>query len=90
MFRIEADLSQISLIVKKAVEEALTNFDKINPPPQIPEKKYLNLKETSEFLNLSRHTVYGLTSSGKLQHCGKTRKLIFDKNTLIEWLKNKN
>ena len=54
-----------------------------------PQKKFLNLQETAEFLNLSPNTIYGLTSSGKLPHIKKTRKLIFERDVLVEWLQKK-
>lgn len=82
--------NQIFCIVHNAVKKALSELSPSLNQPKTNLKQFLDLKETAEFLNLSPNTIYGLTSSGKLPHIKKTRKLIFDRDILIEWLQNKN
>ena len=51
-----------------------------NPP-------FLTLKEAAAFINLAPSTVYKLTSKGDLPHYKRGNRLYFDRQELINWIK---
>ena len=52
---------------------------------------YFNIKELSEFLNLSISHIYTLTSTKKIPHIKLLgKKLLFDKQEIKNWLKSKS
>lgn len=54
------------------------------------EKRYLNVDECAVYLNVSKHTVYGWISKGKLPHYKIGGKLVrFDLLALERWMERK-
>jgi len=48
----------------------------------------LNVKEASSFLNLSVSTIYTKVCRGEIPALKPGRRLYFDKNELIDWIKS--
>jgi excisionase family DNA binding protein len=68
--------------LRAIVREEITAFT----PPQSTPKKYLTLPEASEFLGLSKSTLYRMTSEKEIPHI-KRGKILFDSQELATWLK---
>lgn len=66
------------IAVQSAVERATSKLKK--------EKEILNIKEASEFLNLSVQTIYTHTSRGTIPFFKKGKRLYFFQSKLREWL----
>jgi excisionase family DNA binding protein len=52
-----------------------------------PEDELLSVDQCAEFLNLSKPTIYGLTSKGELPFMKRSKRCYFSKNELLEYLK---
>ena len=50
--------------------------------------KLLNVKEAADFLNISKVTLYRMTSKKQISHYKVGAKILFDKEKLIEWISN--
>jgi excisionase family DNA binding protein len=87
MALILTDANEISSIVKIAVLEAFKDIPqaKITIPPESP---FLSLTEASKLLNLAPQTLYGLTSKKQIPFIKKSKKLLFERKVLIDWLKS--
>ncbi len=53
-------------------------------------KKYLTAKETAEYLNMPRATLYGLTSRKEIPHFKRGSVLVFDRMELDDWMRLKS
>ena len=90
MVLFKAETSQFTELVKLAVQEV---FAESLPSPmetQKEQKEIFNLSEASEFTGLAKQTIYGYKSKGKLHGCGGTRKLLFRRQELVDFLNIKN
>jgi excisionase family DNA binding protein len=57
------------------------------PPGAAPDNALLTINEASEYLNLSRHTVYKLVQGRLIPFSKKGKRLIFIKQELLAWVK---
>jgi excisionase family DNA binding protein len=53
------------------------------------EKPFLNLNEASDYLGLSKHSIYSYTSRGVIPHYKTGRKIYFSIEELNKWILNK-
>jgi len=53
-------------------------------------KKYLTAKETAEYLNMPRATLYGLTSRKEIPHFKRGTVLMFDRLELDDWMRQQS
>lgn len=53
---------------------------------KIDNKEYLSLDEAAELLDLSRSTIYGMTSRKEIPHIKRRGKLLFEREELDHWL----
>ena len=63
--------------------------DEIKSIP-LPEKvkPFLSLQEAAELTDLSKSTLYRLTSERQIPHIKRSGKLLFNRVELIEWLQS--
>jgi len=54
------------------------------------EKKYLTVRELSEYLGIPKHTIYSWTSMKRTPYVKIGRLLRFDKNKIDSWLKERS
>jgi excisionase family DNA binding protein len=54
------------------------------------EKKYLTVRELSEYLGIPKHTIYSWTSMKRIPYVKIGRLLRFDKNKIDSWLKERS
>ena len=54
------------------------------------EKPFLNLDEASDYLGLSKHSIYSFTSRGVIPHYKTGRKIYFSIDELNNWILNKD
>jgi len=72
----------------KTIHQRLIDIDnKLKNPSQ--QKKILSLKEASEYLSLSKSSLYKLTSVGKLGFYKTGKKIYFKREQLDEYLTRK-
>ena len=71
--RIERKLSEVSSIVE--------NF-KFNKP----ENEIMNLNRLAEYLELSKPSLYSLTSTKRIPHYKRGKKLYFNKAEIDKWI----
>jgi excisionase family DNA binding protein len=48
-------------------------------------KEYLTVQQLSEFIHLSRHTIYKYVEWRKIPHIKRGRLLQFDKDDIVAW-----
>jgi len=56
--------------------------------PSTPESPLLTVREAAEFLSLAVPTVYSMVSKGELPHMKRSKRLYFDREELISYLKD--
>ena len=55
--------------------------------PSTPQKSLLTVREAAEFLSLAVPTVYSMVSRGELPHMKRSKRLYFDRDELMAYLK---
>ncbi len=55
--------------------------------PSTPQKSLLTVREAAEFLSLAVPTVYSMVSKGELPHMKRSKRLYFDRDELMSYLK---
>ncbi len=78
---IEARLSIIEDLLLDLKHKPLTVEQTIQP------ERFLNIREASDFLNLSVPTIYSKVSKGELPVMKRGKRLYFSANELTEYLK---
>lgn len=73
------DLIQAS--IRKALSER-----QIETKKQEIEDRFLSIAEASRFLNLAKQTIYGYTSKGLIPFVKKSKRVLFLKSDLENWL----
>lgn len=53
------------------------------------EKRFMNIKELSEYLNVSKHTIYSWVSMKRIPHLKIGGTLRFDIREIESWLKER-
>ena len=53
-----------------------------------PQKSLLTVREAAEFLSLAVPTVYSMVSKGELPHMKRSKRLYFDRDELMTYLKD--
>jgi excisionase family DNA binding protein len=54
------------------------------------EREYFNIKELTEYLNISKQTIYKLIKEKKIPfHQINNGKFLFNKNEIIKWIESK-
>lgn len=70
--------------LKSLIEEAVNNS---RHGPRMKEKKLLSIEEAAEFLSIPQNTIYQFTSKRIIPFIKLGRRLVFDKEELLEWVK---
>ena len=53
------------------------------------ERKYLSIKELSEYLGIPKHTIYSWTSMKKIPYVKLGRAIRFDMTEIESWIKER-
>lgn len=71
-------MEQLDIILKRLddIEEMLKNNNSI-----------MNIDEVCRYTGISKSTMYKLTSTNQIPHYKKVKQLMFDKNDILEWIK---
>lgn len=73
---------------EKIILQKLDSIEKKLSEQNILEKDVLNMSEACQLLDISASNLYKLTSTKKIPHfCPNGKKLYFDKQELINWMK---
>ncbi len=75
------------------LHEKLENIERLlqsqsSRNPFTPQKSLLTVKEAAEFLSLAVPTIYSMVSRGELPHMKRSKRLYFDREELISFLKD--
>jgi excisionase family DNA binding protein len=70
--------------------EILNKLDRIEKAVTTKEKPFLTLNQLSEYLVISRNTLYQLTSKSLIPHYKVGKKLMFKVSEIDEWVLNEN
>ncbi|MBF9018633.1 MULTISPECIES: helix-turn-helix domain-containing protein [unclassified Oceanispirochaeta] len=66
-----------------------TQTPALSPVPELRKKKSLTILETSEYLNLSKATLYKYTSEARIPHYKIGSRILFNVAELDEWLEDR-
>jgi len=80
----------------EAIENRLNNIESLileikTQSLQVPQQEsdaILTIEQASEFLNLSKNTLYGYVQKAKIPVSKKGKRLYFSKSELLEWIKS--
>lgn len=75
--------NQLIELIAESISQAKAESD----TPQEAEKLFLTSRELQEFLSISHSSMHRFINEGKLKPKRLGRKLLFDKNEIIEMLK---
>ncbi|SOE23173.1 DNA binding domain-containing protein, excisionase family [Spirosomataceae bacterium TFI 002] len=70
--------------LKSLIQEAVSNS---RNEPKVKEKKLLSIEEAAVFLGIPQNTIYQFTSKRTIPFIKLGRRLVFDKEELLEWVK---
>lgn len=72
---------QENRVIIQKIDSLLANFK------DLPEEKaVLNFKEACQYLSCSKSYLYKMTSTNKIPHSKRGKRLFFEKDTLKKWL----
>lgn len=73
--------------IERGVERALRkNFDSSTTQQEFVET-ILSAEQAAQFIGVSLATLYGLTSARKIPHNKRGKRLYFDRQELINWIR---
>jgi predicted DNA-binding transcriptional regulator AlpA len=77
--------AEIQQLIESAVQKAITQkaADDIGQTDS-----FLDVNQAAAFIGIAKATLYGKCSEKLIPHFKKGKKLYFDQNELIEWLKS--
>lgn len=77
--------TEIQTLIENAVQKAITKNEstKRNQTETI-----LDINQAAEFIGIAKATLYGKCSAQLIPHFKKGKKLYFDKNEILTWLKS--
>ena len=68
------------------IETLLRSSKKIEPVQSSLVNEIFNMSQAADYLGLAKSTVYKMTSSRLIPHSKVSRKIIFKRNELEEWI----
>lgn len=77
----------LSSMIEVSVRKVLSETNSERNPDSIKTKDYLDVDEVAKFLNLAKSTIYAKSAARTIPYMKKDKRLYFDKDELIEWLK---
>ena len=75
---------ELEHLIQKTVRRVLS--EQKTPPPLPPPEKPMSIKEAAKYLGLAVQTLYGYTSNGRIPFIKKSRRVIFIKADLDNWM----
>lgn len=71
-----------------SIESILADLKNMLAQPPAEHRHYpIGIDRVCELTHLSRATVYGLTSAKKIPHTKRGKKLLFDEDEVLDWLR---
>jgi len=68
------------------IESLLRSSKKTDPVLNAPVNEIFNMAQAADYLGLAKSTVYKMTSSRLIPHSKVSKKIIFKRNELEEWI----
>lgn len=72
--------------MQKQIEQQLNKIESILSSIQTKETEFMNIDEASSFLKLKKTTIYQMVFKREIPFYKSTKKLLFKKSDLIEWV----
>ncbi|MBD0824454.1 helix-turn-helix domain-containing protein [Aestuariibaculum marinum] len=73
-------------IILERLDRIETLLLKIQEPQREADtKRVMNMNSLSEYLGISKHTLYRLTSTREIPHSKRGNRILFDKQLIDEW-----
>ena len=76
--------------ITKALERLETKIDQIHQNAQLLNKPILDIGEAADLLRMSKYTLYTMTSKRILPFFKVGRKIFFDREELLDFVRSKN
>lgn len=71
-----------------SLESLVAEIKSLLLQPPAEQRRYpIGIDRVCELTHLSRATVYGLTSAQKIPHTKRGKKLLFDEDEILDWLR---
>ena len=86
IFNFELKMENPFEIILEKLEHIQNAISKIEKKSAADEKKFLNLDQVSDFIGLSKSTVYGLTHKRIIPHYKNGKRLYFNKSEIADWI----
>ena len=82
-------VDELEALIENSVKKAL-NATATIPPDKLEsvESEFLDIKSTSELLNLAVPTIYSLVSKREIDSYKRGKKLYFKKSELLQWIQS--
>jgi len=77
--------AEIQQLIESAVQKAITQK---GPDEKSHIEDFLDVNQAAAFIGIAKATLYGKCSDQLIPHFKKGKKLYFDQQELIEWLKS--
>jgi excisionase family DNA binding protein len=87
----DKNVEQIGSILKRVLIDLgiLELLENIHGNTIQNSKPFMNIDELSEYLKLSKHSIYSLVSRGELPVFKRTRHLMFSRSEIDNWILDK-
>jgi excisionase family DNA binding protein len=72
----------------KQVQHQLNKIESLLTSIKNNEVEFMDLEEASQFLKLKKPTIYQMVFKREIPFYKSTKKLLFKKNELVEWVEN--
>jgi excisionase family DNA binding protein len=86
MIKTTFDLDALRELFREELGNSLKEIEISNQSGEPDE--YLNVKQVSELIGLEESTIYALTSQRRIPHYKPSKKLLFSKHEILDWLKD--
>lgn len=73
-------------IILEKLEHIQNAISRIEKKSAADEQKFLNIDQVSEFIGLSKFTIYGLTHKRIIPHYKNGKRLCFKKSEIADWM----
>lgn len=83
MIILQLTTEELAATIEEAVAKALRTY---RPQQEEAPPELLTVDQTAEWLNLSKHTLYGLTCRNEIPHSKRGKRLYFRREELLAWI----
>ena len=86
IFNFELKMENPFEIILEKLEHIQNAISLIEKKSAADEQKFLNIDQVSDFIGLSKSSVYGLTHKRIIPHYKNGKRLYFNKSEIVDWI----